>query len=76
MFQDSPPRLDVLEQDFGPVHVSIEMDGRKMKIRDDQVTTSLLGKVFCLLPDSVVLLSDTGEVEIPTDGGYFTFSAQ
>jgi hypothetical protein len=49
------------------------MDGRKMKIRDDQVSTVLLAKVYHLLPESIVLFSDTGKVEAPNENGNFSF---
>ncbi len=42
-----------------------------MKIREDQVTVNLVGKVFRLLPYSILLSTDDGEIICPDDEGKF-----
>ena len=57
--------LDVevaLEIAMLPMYISIESDERKVKMREDQINTSLLGKVFRMMPDSIILCTEDGEI--------------
>lgn len=46
--------------------------GRKMKLKKDQLSTKWIGKIFSLFPDSILLISEDGDVETPDDSGFFT----
>ena len=56
-----------------PIYIFIEMDTKKVKMREEQITTGLLGKVFRLLPDSIILCTEDGELESPDE--YRKFSS-
>lgn len=55
-----------------PLYISIEMEGRKMKMKNDQISILLLGKVFLLMPDSIVSFSEDGEVESPLEDTFLS----
>ena len=63
------------EIDYQPLNlihmIKVRFDGKTIKLRQDQVCAKLVAKVFCLLPDSVLLCTDDGEVECPDDEGRF-----
>ena len=50
---------------------TIEKDGKTVKLKPSQLTTQVIGKVFGLFPDSIILISDDGFVETPDHEGKF-----
>ena len=52
---------------------SLTYQERKIKLKPDQLTIKLIGKIFSLFPDSIILLSpEDGTVETPDESGIFT----
>ena len=50
---------------------TVEKDGKSLKLKERQLTTSVLARVFCLFPETIILVSDNGYVEIPDKDGCF-----
>ena len=50
---------------------TVEKDGKSLKLKERQLTTSVLARVFCLFPETIILVSDDGYVEIPDEDGCF-----
>ena len=49
---------------------SLTCQERKIKLKPDQLTIKLIGQIFSLLPDSIILLSrEDGTVETPDELG-------
>ena len=55
------------------IEYSIQYGDRKMKLKEHQLTAKLIGKVFGLYPESVILFTD--ELEVPDDEGSFHLRA-
>ena len=52
---------------------SLTYQERKIKLKPDHLTIKLIGKIFSLFPDSIILLSpEDGTVETPDESGIFT----
>ena len=50
---------------------TVEKDGKSLKLKERQLTTSVLARVFCLFPETIILVSDDGYVEILDEDGCF-----
>ena len=50
---------------------TVERDGKLLKLKPCQLTTAVLAKLFCLFPESIVLVSDNGYVATPDEDGDF-----
>ena len=51
--------------------ITLKYEGRVRKIRESELCTRLVGKVFNLFPDSIVLVNEDGLVETPSEDGRF-----
>lgn len=51
--------------------ITLKYEGRVRKIRESELCTRLVGKVFSLFPDSIVLVNEDGLVENPSEDGRF-----
>ena len=50
---------------------TVEQNGKLLKLKPCQLTTAVLAKLFCLFPESIVLVSDNGYVATPDEDGDF-----
>ncbi len=50
----------------------VSFQGKQVKLKDSQLCTRIIGKVFGVYPDSVILVGDDGTVEVPDEQGNFT----
>ena len=50
---------------------NVERDGKSLKLKPRQLNVSVVSKLFCLFPKSIVLVSDVGYVETPDEDGDF-----
>ncbi len=50
---------------------TLEKDGKSVKLKPSQLSTGVLARIFGLFPDSILLVSDDGFVETPSDDGTF-----
>ena len=51
---------------------SLTYQERKIKLKPDQLTIKLIGQIFSLFPDSIILWSpEDGTVETPDESGIF-----
>ena len=51
---------------------TVSKDSKSLKLKPQQLTTQVLSKLFGLFPDSIVLVSKDGYVEVPSNDGTFT----
>ena len=51
--------------------VKLSYEGRNLKMRQSQLTIMNIGKAFKLIPDSLLLVSETGTVALPDVDGLF-----
>ena len=53
---------------------SLTYQERKIKLKPDQLTIKLIGKIFSLFPDSIIILlsPEDGTVETSVESGIFT----
>lgn len=42
--------------------IKVTFEGRSLKIRPDQLTIDVLSKVFHLIPETILLVSDVGTI--------------
>jgi len=50
---------------------TVERDGKSLKLKEKQLTTVVLLRVFNLFPETILLVSEDGYVELPDEEGYF-----
>ena len=50
----------------------LSYQGKQIKMKDSQVSTKWIGKVFNLFPDSIVLVGDDDTIATPDDMGFFS----
>ena len=50
---------------------TIQIGGKSVKLKKEQVTTAVLGQIFDLFPDSIILISEEGYVCTPNVDGTF-----
>ena len=64
---------DELEEELSamPTWISVEMEGKTARLKQNQISTMLLSKVFRLMPDSILLCNNEGEIESPNESGLF-----
>jgi hypothetical protein len=48
--------------------VQVTFEGRSLQIRPDQLTITVLSKVFRLIPETILLVSDVGTIATAEDG--------
>ena len=46
---------------------TVEKDGKLLKLKERQLTTSVLARVFCLFSETIILVSNDGYLEIPDE---------
>ena len=61
--------MDLVE--YNP-QVEVTCDGRKLQVRRDQLTVPNLSKIFHVVPDTLYLVSDDGNVALPDEHGRFS----
>lgn len=54
------------------VYVDLSFEGRTLQLRSDQVTVNNIARTFRLIPETIILVSDTGTVAIPDENGSFS----
>ena len=52
---------------------TLRNDKLSVKLRESQMTASTIGKIFNVFPQSIVLVSDDGNVATPDGSGVFSF---
>ncbi len=56
----------------GNIIYYLSFQGKQVKMKDSQLSTKWIGKVFGLYPDSIILVGDDDTIEIPDEYGSFT----
>ena len=54
------------------IYVDLSYEGRTLQLRSDQVTVNNIARTFRLIPETIILVSDSGTVAIPDDNGSFS----
>ena len=53
------------------IYVDLSFEGRTLQLRSDQVTVNNVARTFRLIPETIILVSDSGTVAIPDENGCF-----
>ena len=54
------------------IYVDLSFEGRTLQLRSDQVTVNNIARTFRLIPETIILVSDSGTVAIPDETGSFS----
>ena len=49
--------------------------GMNCRLREAQLTTYWIGKIFGIFPDSIVLVASDETIEVPDENGFFTLES-
>ena len=47
----------------------LEFGNKTRKLKESQLTAQLIGKIFNVFPDSIVLIASDGTIEVPDEPG-------
>ena len=50
----------------------LEFGNKTRKLKESQLTAQLIGKIFNVFPDSIVLVASDGTIEVPDERGCFS----
>ena len=57
---------------IGYAYITLSFEGCTLQLRSDQITVSSIARTFRLIPETIILVSDSGTVAIPdSDSGSF-----
>ena len=56
-------------------HCSVTFGEKKIKLKAEQISTTILGTIFNLIPETIFLLSTEGDVSTPDDSGQFLINS-
>ena len=48
--------------------VDVHYEGQTLQMRPSQLTVANIARTFCLIPETIFLVSERGTVALPTDG--------
>ena len=56
-------------------HCSVTFGEKKIKLKPEQISTTILGRIFNLIPETIFLLSTEGDISMPDDSWQFLINS-